>query len=304
MPLFSVVIPTFNRIALLGATVESVIAQRFSDFEIIVVDDGSTDGTTEYLQTLGKKVRVFWQPNGGPGAARNLGARHACGTYLAFLDSDDLLFPWTLEVYRDAIYRYGEPSFVVGKPHVFWKDHERINIIPGAAQTERFVDYLASSDEWRWWGASSFVVYREAFSAVGGFAEDRVNGEDADLALRLGLAPGFVQVTSPATFAYRDHVESAMKDLKRTVAGAQFMVCAEQAGRYPGRQARAVERYRILTRNTRAVTVSCLKQGLWLEAWALYRATFGWNASLGRMMYLAAFPLLAITKAVTSRRDR
>src|SRR6266571_6351966 len=163
MPLFSVIIPSFNRVALLGATLESIFAQRFTNFEIIVVDDGSADGTMDYLQSFGTRISVLQQPNRGAGAARNLGARHAQGRYLAFLDSDDLWFPWTLEVCRNVIQDNRDPSFVVGKPCQFSNERELDRIVFSAIKTERFVDYLASGDEWRWWGASSFLVRRDAF---------------------------------------------------------------------------------------------------------------------------------------------
>jgi hypothetical protein len=160
---------------------------------------------------------------------------------------------------------------------------------------EQFIDYLASGDKWRWWGASSFVIRRDAFAAVGGFTDTWVNGEDADLALRLGEAPGFVQITAPATFGYREHPASAAQDLGRTLAGALWKVRAEQAGHYPGGEARSAERQRILTRHTRPITLWCLRQGLQREAWRLYASTFAWNVSLGRFKYLAAFPFLAVT---------
>src|SRR5215470_13207942 len=117
MPLFSIIIPTFNRMELLEGAVESVFAQRCTDFEIIIVDDGSADNTIDYLKSLGNRVNILLQRNRGPGSARNLGARHASGTYLAFLDSDDLWFPWTLEVYRSVIIKHRNPSFVTGKPY-------------------------------------------------------------------------------------------------------------------------------------------------------------------------------------------
>src|SRR5207253_117515 len=131
-------------------------------------------------------VLAITEPNRGPGAARNFGARHASGTYLAFLDSDDLWFPWTLEVYWEAIHDCREPSFVAGKPYVFSGKHEVGKALRDRVRTERFADYLASGDDWRWWSVSSFVVRRDAFALVGGFTEEWVNGEDADLALRLG----------------------------------------------------------------------------------------------------------------------
>jgi glycosyl transferase family 2 len=293
MSFFSVVIPTFNRVALLGETLESVFAQRLTDFEIIVVDDGSTDGTMKYLESMGQRVKAFLQPNQGPGSARNLGARHASGTYLAFLDSDDLWFPWTLEIYRNVIDLHGGPSFIAGRPHRFSGHNELSMAIFGPVCSKFFADYLASGDKWRWYGASSFVIRRDTFAAVGGFTDAPVNAEDADLALQLGEAPGFVQITEPVTFAYREHPGSAISDFKRTFAGACSMVNAERAGSYPGGRVRASERRRILTRHTRPVVLDCLQHGLRREAWRLYCATFGWNAALGRKRYLAAFPVLA-----------
>ena len=65
----------------------------------------------------------------------NLGARHACGTYLAFLDSDDLWFPWTLEVYQEVIQKYGQPSFVAGRPYQFSDQHELEKVIFGVMRT-------------------------------------------------------------------------------------------------------------------------------------------------------------------------
>ena len=100
---------------------------------------------------------------------------------------------------------------------------ERLEIVQSESlKAERFEDYLASGEEWRWWGVSSFVINREKFIRVGGFIEDRVNGEDADLALRLGVATGFVQITAPATFAYRVHAANMKDNLGRTLAGIRY----------------------------------------------------------------------------------
>ena len=101
--LFSVVIPTYNRVHLLERTLDSVWRQGFTDFEVVVVDDGSNDGTQEYLRSLGNRIRIVLQANGGPGAARNAGVRMASGKYVALLDSDDLWFPWTLNIFAQAI---------------------------------------------------------------------------------------------------------------------------------------------------------------------------------------------------------
>jgi glycosyltransferase involved in cell wall biosynthesis len=293
MPLFSIIVPTFNRAALLRSTLESVFAQQVEEFELIVVDDGSTDGTVNYLQSLGKGVQFLQQANRGAGPARNFGARCAQGRYLAFLDSDDLWFPWTLQVYREVIERYDFPAFIAGKPRIFSGELD-LNTVPFAApRARRFADYFSSGDDLRWWGASSLVLRRDAFNDVGGFTEEWVNDEDNDLTLRMGVAAGFVQITAPATFAYREHAAGVSKDHKRLLAGTWARVRTEREGRYPGGSARAAERRRIITRHIRPVTFACIRLGLIREGWRLYWATFAWHASLSRVKYLIAFPLYA-----------
>ena len=113
MPFYSIVMPVFNRGHLVAATLESVLAQTESDWEIIVVDDGSTDETMailkRYRARCGDKMRVIQQGNKGPGAARNVAVAAARGRYIAFLDSDDLWFPWTLEFYRQQLEKHDYP---------------------------------------------------------------------------------------------------------------------------------------------------------------------------------------------------
>jgi len=92
----SVLIPTYNRRDYVVAAIESVLAQDFADHEVIVVDDGSTDGTGDLLQPYANAVRVIRTENQGPAMARNVGMQAACGEYIAYLDSDDLYYPFKL----------------------------------------------------------------------------------------------------------------------------------------------------------------------------------------------------------------
>src|ERR1700722_10238448 len=164
MPLLSVIIPTYNRRELLRQTLDSVLTLDASDAQIIVADDGSTGGTMEMLAAMKDRVFIVQPPNSGPGPARNRGAAAAKGDYLAFLDSDDLWFPWTVAAYQRAIEEHGRPAFIAGKPFQFKEVSELSNAKPGELKTETFADYFASGDEWRWWGASSFVIRRDAFN--------------------------------------------------------------------------------------------------------------------------------------------
>src|SRR5438874_12024057 len=98
-PRVSVIIPTFNGSALLGESIASVLAQTYQDFELIVVDDGSTDNTSGVVASFAtKQIRYIHQVNRGVGAARNTGAKAANGELLVFLDHDDLLLPDCLQM--------------------------------------------------------------------------------------------------------------------------------------------------------------------------------------------------------------
>ncbi|GHM99862.1 hypothetical protein WSM22_13520 [Cytophagales bacterium WSM2-2] len=104
-PFFSIIIPTYNRSALIGRTLNSVLEQIFFDFEIVLVDDGSTDDTlsavTSYLSD--NRTRYFKIKNSERGAARNYGVKQSQGTYVTFLDSDDIFMPWHLKTAFEKI---------------------------------------------------------------------------------------------------------------------------------------------------------------------------------------------------------
>src|SRR4030042_7025637 len=104
-PLVSVIIPTFNREHIIAQSLESVLWQSFSDYEIIVVDDGSTDNTGEFLRKhYGDKIRyIAKSQNGGLSAARNAGIELSRGTYIAILDDDDLWLPDKLGLQVDLL---------------------------------------------------------------------------------------------------------------------------------------------------------------------------------------------------------
>src|ERR1700722_124005 len=96
MPRVSVIIPVFNAVHTVEQAIDSVRVQTFADFEIVVVDDGSTDGTIEVLRRYGDAIKVLQQKNRGPSPARNLAIAASTGEYLAFLDPDDMWKPGML----------------------------------------------------------------------------------------------------------------------------------------------------------------------------------------------------------------
>ena len=294
-PKFSVVIATYERLDLLKATLESVWAQSFHSYEVIVVDDGSTDGTVDYLLGLGDRVTIIVQRNAGPGAARNAGAEVATGEYVAFLDSDDLWFPWTLSTYFAAINgTRPPPSFLIGERFIF-NDLQTVGaVFEDSLQRRRYSDYLAAAEEYFFYGASALVVRLDVFKASVGFTKANVNGEDGDLCLKLGEAPGFVKVDAPVTFAYRAHESNLTHDIQKSWDGTWLQIQTERQGGYPGAGLRARERRQILTRQSRPVSLACLATGENKQAWQLYRATLFWHLSLWRWRYLLGFVAIAL----------
>ena len=135
-PLISVVVPVYNRRDVVRRAVESLIAQQFDQpFEIVVVDDGSTDGSGDLVEGLAPAVRVVRQRNAGAAAARRAGIEAARGRFIAFLDSDDVAEPWHLEEHWKALQRRPDAvlSFArvsdmsgapVGRPHL----RDRLNL--------------------------------------------------------------------------------------------------------------------------------------------------------------------------------
>jgi len=109
--LFSVIIPTYNRADLIEKTIQSLLNQTYSNFEAIIVDDGSTDNTSTLISKIqDARVQYFYKENGERGAARNYGAKKASGHYAYFLDSDDLLYPHHLAEAAQFIHKHKHPQ--------------------------------------------------------------------------------------------------------------------------------------------------------------------------------------------------
>lgn len=295
---FSVIIPVFNRATLINKCLTSVLSQSFTDVEIIVVDDGSSDGTLDILAAFSKKIKVFHQTNQGPGAARNLGVSQAQGQYIVFLDSDDIWFPWTLSTLYKVIQDTKLPSFIVGKTVFFSSETELKPIKKVHSEIQYFSDYYKSSSLSLQPYVGAVAIKRNVFQKVGGFSNQLFNAEDNDLWLKLGTSEGFVFINSPTILAYRQHSNSAISNLEKTFLGTKHLILQEQQKNYPGANLRQRERLRILTRHIRPVSLACIKQEKFSQGWSLYQATLTWHIQLMRIQYLIFFPLLALYKQI------
>lgn len=297
---FSIIIPTFNRAALVQRAVESVLSQIDTDAEVIVVDDGSTDDTGDQIRQF-SGVKLIFQNNAGAGPARNTGAAAARGEYLCFLDADDRWMPWTYQTICQHV--SGNVSLLSSMPMPFVRESELESCRAEPVIIESYPDYLASDPVNIFPGAGTMVVRRDAFLRVGGFESTRMGGEDAELFLRLGVEPGFVFVRSPALVGYRMHPGSLSTSVDAGLLGRWKMIQREREGKFPGGAARRKDRLSVITSHCRSGMVVALRNSQIGEAVKLYAATARHHAMQGRWKFLLGFPILA-AKALTKRDPR
>jgi glycosyltransferase involved in cell wall biosynthesis len=124
-PLISVIVPAYNTSRTIAETLDSVLAQTFEDYEVVVVDDGSPDDVAELVARSYPQVRLVRQENRGLAGARNTGIKEAKGEYVAFLDSDDVWLPRKLELQVEQIKTHPEADVFYADCY-FWKDGERM----------------------------------------------------------------------------------------------------------------------------------------------------------------------------------
>ena len=182
VPRVSVVIPAFNRWRLLAEAIDSVLAQSYRDFELIVVDDGSTDATASELAKLASRLQFFVTERRGVSAARNLGVSQSRGYYIAFLDSDDLWLNSKLE--RQTRFMDEHPEFHICQTDEIWiRNGVRVN--PRAVHQKPSGDIFSSSLELCLVSPSAVMMTKALFERTGGFDEAFPVCEDYDLWLRI-----------------------------------------------------------------------------------------------------------------------
>lgn len=189
--LFSIVIPTYNRAHLIPATIESILAQTYQHFEIIIVDDGSTDNTQEIVKKyLSERVRYYSKTNGERAAARNYGTQKATGQYINWFDSDDIMFPDHLEDAAALISRYQDPE-------IFAQGHQSQS---SAGQLIRTYPYATDINAEMYKGnpmANSPVIVRRDIALANPFNEDRELSGSEDYELWLRMAARYRIYSSP-----------------------------------------------------------------------------------------------------------
>lgn len=201
-PLISVIIPAYNKAATIGSTVESVFRQTVRETEVIVVDDGSTDGTGEKLRRFGDKIRLFRQDREGVSSARNRGIREARGPFVAFLDGDDLWLPKKLEIQLNRLEQTGGPEAVQCSVYLVDNRLRAIGSRLCNPAQDRLLDFLLFRNLPGF--GSTLLARRAAMERLGGFGTDLVILEDWDLACRLARSEALASIPDFLVL-YRQH---------------------------------------------------------------------------------------------------
>lgn len=241
---FSVLMPVFNRSDHIRKAIASVLDQSFTDFELIVIDDGSTDNTLEVIQGFGPRVKLLQQSHRGPEVARNYGAANARGEYLVFLDSDDFFFPFALATLDRVIRHFDSPPFLLATLKFF--QNEQDVSIPASTPIEifRYRNFLSRT---RPLGTAttaanltdSIVVRKSVFEEVGGMRNSTpqtFHNEDSHLLLKLSSQEPCIVIHQPTITAYRQHDSNSTASVTAIAEGWLRLSRSERRGEYPGRK--------------------------------------------------------------------
>jgi glycosyltransferase involved in cell wall biosynthesis len=194
VPRVSVVIPAYNAERFVAQTLESVLRQTYRDFEVIVIDDGSRDGTAAIAESFGTPVRCVRQDNGGVSRARNTGIREAAGEYVAFLDADDLWEPTKLECQVSLLETRGDVGLCFTGLLRVDPSLRPLGVTPGRAYADYCEALLLYSCVVP---CSSTLVRRRALDQVGGFDPAFSTSADWDFLLRMSRRVRFAPIADP-----------------------------------------------------------------------------------------------------------
>jgi len=294
-PLVSIVIATFNRAHLLTETIESIFHQTFQNYELIVVDDGSTDDTRDAVARYGSRLKYIYQNNRGPSAARNLGVEHAAAPWISFQDSDDLCMPEHLETLHGYVNQHPEIGMVFANgSYLTGVEHNRQTIIPVnksqrlAARGVGLFDLFEKSIL----RLQAALISKAAYTAVGGHDETLRICMDLDLGFRLMMNVS-VAYLDRVVFCYRKHEgntgrneELRLTENIRVIEKLlrEYPEAGRQIGHVGSSRRLAYRYYRLAKgrwkRNEREQAREAMRRALALRPYALKYRLYDWQWGL------------------------
>jgi len=216
MPYFSIIIPSFNRAHIIERAIQAVLGQSFQDWELLIVDDGSTDHTQTIIETYLKDQRIqyIYQNNAGVCAARNKGALYSSGDYLIFFDSDDsVLETWLEDFYNMKDYMYD----------IIFCNMKIINI----DNTIKLVSCLDPYNDGNTKGISipgSWSIKKDVFLSIGMYDEKIKYGENTELRFRLDNKKPKIGLIDKFNFIYYESLDGGSKNLKNKIDSNLYII--------------------------------------------------------------------------------
>jgi glycosyltransferase involved in cell wall biosynthesis len=286
-PRFSVIITCHNQSAYIRDAVNSALEQGYEAKEIVVVDDASSDASPQILKEYGDKIHfAALQTNQGCTTSRNLGAAMATGEYFVFLDGDDVLLPWALDVY-DRVVSIKKPQIILSSMQ--WFEGSLQDLRPGSVpQQIEFGEYerLMYRNRRYQAGGSAIVVARQAFQEVKGWTDQFFPVEDIDMLMKLSNSGPVAQILSPNTKGYRIHASNVRHRVAAMVGGLYKIIEREKSGVYPGGAKSRRARYAVLGAPVFFWIKTAYKAGLYGTAmgvlargWPMFLAACAWKIS-------------------------
>lgn len=266
MPRFSIIIPVFNKEMFVAKTIKSVLSQTFSDFEIIVINDGSTDKSeAEILSITDERIRYFSKENEGVAVARNFGISKASADYICFLDADDFWFLHFLETMNEYIQKLSEEKVFACAIEIETnkKTFPAQYSFDQKSEFEIVNFFEASQRETVLW-TSSVCIHKEVLEKTGVFDEQLKVSEDTDLWIRIGLHYQVVFIWQILARYVFDE-KSISRNLNYIFEDAFFEKYASEEKQNP-----AVKKYMDLNRFSSVI--KCNLTGKWQSSMEIYSA--------------------------------
>ena len=257
----SVIIPCYNRAWALAEAVDSVLAQDYNNFELIIVDDGSADNTPDLLDEYTGKLTLIRQENAGVSAARNRGIESSRGDFLAFLDSDDTWLPQKLSRQMEFMTRYPE-ALICQTQEIWIRNNTRVN--PRTCHKKPSGMIFEPSLALCLVSPSAVMMKRDLFDKVGYFDERLPACEDYDLWLRVSCRFPVYLVDEPLVIKRGGHADQLSRAPGLDRFRVQSLRNILQNGQLTASQSKAAEA--VLKKKCRIYAAGCRKRGRMDEA--------------------------------------
>lgn len=307
--MISVVIPAFNSERCINRAIKSVLSQTFSDYEIIVVDDGSTDGTADVVKKFGDRVNYIYQENSGVSVARNTGIAASKGDWIAFLDADDEWLPDKLQQQAELLNRNHSLRWCSTNRYQADKKRKapvgnKAAIAKALKGREYFPNYFLAAVAGKCpIVTSAIIVRKDVFDELGGFEPGRVRGQDLDMWWRIAhyypkigyipepLAIRYLDIENPITKKHR--LESIRRHNRWDLVVRHLSIAKEKGD---------INEFRpFASMSLRESLLAMLYYGYKQDARDMvkqFRELFGWHWRLGTYL-LTVFPRLTSAAAKT-----